>query len=472
MKRTTTENKISPLPLAPAPKPVKVRFSPAGPRPKAKITHLPASPDSETETIPSRPNLKRLPDSDWLYQYPDQPNEYWVRPYFRGKQRKKKLKSVTRKAANIEAADLYKKIANYEGAGISRDPFARSEEISVREICEFYKQAGCPGEKNSPRTGLALRQEVARVNNWILWPGSSNGALQYSHEENRKYHAWRTRQVMASGRGKGGDRAVDKDLVTLSNIFRHAARNSKRTGITLNPIAQDRERFRISQQVTHCRDHMPRNAEELNSLARYMFGALRSEVLGWQMLFQAMAGQRSNEILRLRMDAKTKEQPGFVDGKRLYLYRSYSSKGTYGHVELYADLKEVIEAHRIWHMKRYPGGSPWYFPSPENPMIPVGVTALTHRLVKAAAETGQGHRTAHGVGRAYRVNVLRSQGFSDAEIALWIGHKTGGKLIVEVYGEGLDYKICYRPEDMSPAWARWLPITDLSGPIAEQQQLL
>ena len=51
----------------------------------------------------------------------------------------------------------------------------------------------------------------------------------------------------------------------------------------------------------------------------------------------------------------------------------------------------------------------------------------------------------HGL-RSYFVNVLRSQGVSDSEIALRIGHKSGGRLFVDVYGEILPHRLPFLPQ--------------------------
>jgi integrase len=479
--KPTNASKIEHLPVSPGADVLRPKFRKPGRQPQNVVAApLPADPLPAVQ-VP-RPRLQAVmmfiqgPDGrprqvgTGLYQFPGRPREFFARPWCRGRQREKKLNASSQTAAMIELGKLLGKIEGFEN-GYAKDPFSRTEETSVTDILLLYKKAGCPGRKNTPRTGESLATEIARINNLMGWSGAKNAAQLYTHEENRKYHIWRTRQIVATGRGKGGDRQVDKEIVTLSNAFRFAARNSKRTGVLANPIAQDRERFRDSSQVTHCRDYMPRNADELNSLARFLFASRKSEVLGWQLLFQAMVGQRSHEILKLRMDAKMKDIPGFRDGKKMYLFRSQSSKGTYGHVDLYSDLKEVLEAHKLWHLKRYPAGSPWYFPSPVDPKSQVDTSSLSHALAKACVQVGQNHRTSHGM-RAYRVNVLRSEGYTDAEIALLIGHKTGGKLIVEVYGEGLDYKIGYRPDDLTPAWTKWQQKTVEPGTPAQQVQLI
>jgi hypothetical protein len=50
------------------------------------------------------------------------------------------------------------------------------------------------------------------------------------------------------------------------------------------------------------------------------------------------------------------------------------------------------------------------------------------------------------------VNVLRSDGIEDHEIALRIGQKSAGKMIVDVYGERRPDKIGFLPMKGPPAW--------------------
>jgi integrase len=179
-----------------------------------------------------------------------------------------------------------------------------------------------------------------------------------------------------------------------------------------------------------------------------------------------MIGQRTQEILRLRMDAKTRFDPGFVKGNHLFLYQSLTHKGTFGYADLHAALRECLAAHRAWHESRYPGGSsPWYFPSPEDKAKCVHGDSLGHALRRVTKAMGIPHRTPHGL-RSFFVNVLRSQGKTDAEIALRIGHRSGGHLIVEVYGEILPHKLSWLPENGDPAWSVFK-----AGPQWSQQEL-
>ena len=420
----------------------------------------------------ARPRLKSL--GGGLYEKPGVAG-FFARPVCQRRQREVRLKAHTERLARAELGMLLGKIAQFE-AGIGPDPFRDATAKTVRDLVQFYLDQNCPRKRQgAQRTAQTLREEKTRAQMLLTWPGSKLPAHQITLEVCTQYHGWRVKRVK---HGKGGDRQVDKDLVTLSNVFRCAMRAASLTGITANPLAQERPRFRDPQLVKHCRDAMPRSGDELHALARYLFDSgPRTEVMGWLTLIAAITGQRVNEVLKLRLDAE-KNGPGFLSGRRLYQHRSQSSKGTYGHVDLTADELACIEAHRTWHAQRFPAGtsgaSPWYFPSPADPRKPLSDAALTHalrRIVPALAFERAGGEppkiTAHGL-RAFRVNVLRGRALPDAEIALRIGQKTQGKLIVEVYGEGLDYTLSFMPgADTAPAWQHFT-----SAPRVEQLQLL
>lgn len=393
--------------------------------------------------------LKRVDGYKGLFIYPGE-SGYYIRPYVDGRQVVKKLRATTLTRAEVERGKILAELAQYH-AGLAKNPLARTDAITLRELCTFYLKQGCP-RKNSAkqRAGDLLKQEEYRVTKLSDWPGASGPAEQLTAERWRNYRDWRRKKGFT--RGKGGDRQIDKERITLSNIYRCAIRNSTKTGITINPVMHfSFERFRDADQVTHCREHMPRSGDELHNIARYFFTRdPRSQVLGWLTLFTARIGHRAHEMIRLRTDAQSKEQPGFVANRKLYLYRSETSKGTYGHVEIDKDFQTCLDAHRAWLQEHYPT-SPWYFPSPEDPTQPVGETALTHALARVCLAMDLPKKTSHGL-RSFRVNVLRGEGLTDPEVAILIGHKSGGKLIVQVYGEGLDYKLTWMPEEVRPAW--------------------
>lgn len=406
-----------------------------------------------------------------LYQDPAS-GAFYERPYVDGRQTWRKLSATTQRQAEIELGRKRSEQARAK-IGLAIDPYKKSSFTPFSEIAEFFLKAKCPKRDEQPRTGKQLDETetaVAKLQNFF----GKSAANEISLESCRKYRAWRMPQITRGA----GDRTIDIELQILSSIFRWAMRNPKATGITANPVAHDRPKFCRAEQVRHCRDFQPKDGDELHALASYFFDSRPSEVFGWQLLLEAMIGQRTHEILQLRWDAANDKEPGFISGRHLFLYRSATHKGTYPFIELKKPLSDCLEAFRCWHGLRYPapkgsasglqsacgasrievqGRSPWWFPSPVHTGEAVQTSGLTRALRRATAALGLPRRTSHGL-RSYCVNVLRSRGMPDAEIALRIGHKSGGKLIVQVYGEILPYKLSWLPsEGTDPAWVRWLP---------------
>jgi integrase len=162
-----------------------------------------------------------------------------------------------------------------------------------------------------------------------------------------------------------------------------------------------------------------------------------------------MTGRRINELHALRTDGKNETVPGFTDGRSLYFENRRTHKGASGFVELHDALAELLRAHGEWRMRRQEI-SPWYFPGRRGAAVPVDKAAVTRGLARACALLDLPHRTSHGL-RSYYVNVLRSDGLADYEIALRIGQKSGGRMIVDVYGERRPGKLLWLPEGQ-PAW--------------------
>lgn len=404
-----------------------------------------------------RPKLKAL--GLGLYQL-EGDDRFWARPRFKGQQKKILLKAKTQKEAVKEMARWEDRIEKYVN-GLAPNPFIREDKASLAELVQLFLDKGCPGRKRGTGGAESTRRDERKQAETILkWPSAKTAADSFGPELREQYHRWR---VSSISQGKSGDRQIDKELGTLSNVFRIAVLNSKKTGITVNPLSE-REHFRKASAVQHCRDRAPRNAEELHALARYLFQFPKSEVLGWQLLFESLVGQRSHEIIQLRIDAGP-EQPGYVDEKRkcLFLYRSATTKGTFEYCELQTirthshriatPLQDCLTAFLAWHKRRYPN-SPHFFPSPADPDRPVGVTALTHALRRIAPILEQPHRTSHGL-RSFFVNVLRSHRVPDTEVALRIGQKTAGKLIVDTYGNIPAEPMTWLPTESAPAWDYW-----------------
>lgn len=392
---------------------------------------------------------------------------FFERPYVHGRQTFRALKSITpRKALQELQSNRQKQEQSRIGTAI--DPYTkpRAPLFTVSDLLDRFARAGFPKRKNvssarSPREVRELQTHIVNLKAFF----KEKDPVQLTQEDLASYHAWRIGRIAAKNSlrqitGRPGHRAVDKERVTLSLAYDFAIKRSRETGIKANPFLRVQS-FTDPAAIKHCRDFQPESADELHTLCRYFLDASwRSEVLAWQAWFESMIGSRSHEIVRLRKDAKSRRDPGFVEKNCLFLWRSSTSKGTYPYAEIHPALRECIASHSAWHAENWPT-SPWYFPSPADPAKPIGSTALTHGLRRAAAELGLPHRTSHGL-RSFYVNVLRSGGdrgrkYSDAEIALRIAQRTQGKLIVEVYGEVLPYPLTWIPENGAPAWARYLP---------------
>lgn len=346
------------------------------------------------------------------------------RPLINGKRTFRLLKVHTVKKARALKGDLDSSQTMHAN-GLEKDPYA-APACKVSELIEGYKAAGCPCRDESPREGVQLDQELSRLK--FLEPfWGMRQADQIKPVDCLDYGARRKKSMKA---GCTGHRAIDMEINTLVSVLRWAQFHRK---IDVNPLAGPRIKFRKGKEIKHCRDCMPKDAAELHSLARALFEDPRSEVLGWQLLLEAMTGLRTSEVLRLRWDAATSTEAGFIDGQHLWLNRS--KKGIKPWCEIHPALAEVLEALRNWRVWREKTCSPWFLPSARLTAAggAVDPNSLCHALNRIAPLISKARRTSHGL-RAYYVTVRRSMGITDLQIADEIGDKTGGSIIETTYG--------------------------------------
>jgi hypothetical protein len=203
----------------------------------------------------------------------------------------------------------------------------------------------------------------------------------------------------------------------------------------VNPLGDKRPKYGPKEKdVRHCYQTAPLSGDELHNLARHLFLARghRSEVLAFQLLFEAMTGLRRGEAVQMRWDATSRGQFGFIERWK-YLHVPREKGGVAPWVEIHPALKDLLLALKSWRDRRYPQ-SPWFFPSCyDEGRDPVEDGALGKALAKAAEVVAQARRTTHGL-RAFYVTVRRSQGVPDQIIACEIGHSTGGTTLVKAYG--------------------------------------
>src|ERR1051326_5812133 len=153
---------------------------------------------------------------------------FYERPVIEGRPTFRKLASTTLRFAEDEVARnrVNQRMAEQ---GLAKDPYARSSAIAIWELCELYVKNGCPKArvKGSPRTPEALKEEIAIVGRLKAWWGKKKWDA-IALEDCDAYA--RSRRPEMKGRAAGGQfsgsRMIDRELTTLSNIFRLAIAHS------------------------------------------------------------------------------------------------------------------------------------------------------------------------------------------------------------------------------------------------------
>jgi integrase len=264
-----------------------------------------------------------------------------------------------------------------------------------------------------------------------------------------RYKAWRVRRL----RFGTGDRTVDKDIQTLSNILNYGVAMGI---IAFNYLRAGRPRYQRADRIRHAREVAPTDAGVIHRLADEFFTEIRSEVLGWQLLFAMFTGCRTSELLRLRVDAADVTAAGFRAGDRLFLGRR-SKGGVNPWAMVGPEFGRMLECFDRWHAARHPG-CPWYFPTPNGGHAPVNPGALGHALTRIGTQLRIPHITPHGL-RSFYVTKRRSDGAADTVIAGEIGDKTVA-LMQTTYGARPENwtggaALSWLPSVGLPAWDRW-----------------
>jgi len=340
-----------------------------------------------------------------------------------------------------------------ERAGIGERKRLGKRFVHLKEVIAKFEQAGFPLRNGGNRA----KQAVVSYTRGAKITTRELGNVRIDEFNASVWNGY-TGRAIVNGRGRS---ALDKEIIVIRAAFEYCTAFPDETGITETPRFNWAKRLQLPPNVSHCRDRQPDDAEQLHKIASYFLRKpLGGATVGWLVLFQSMIGQRCSEILKLRFDASSPSEPGFDDGEHLWLYRSKTHKGTAPFIKIHPDLRELMTAHRQWVSRAYPG-NPWFFPSRRGSGKRIDGPAVVQAFLRMNQELGL-NKSSHGL-RSYYVNVLRSQGVSDGEIALRIGHKSGGKLIVETYGEVLPIKLTWRPEG-PPAWEGWTGNESIAAP--------
>lgn len=368
---------------------------------------------------------------------------YFERPKVNGKRTWRSLETKNLKHAREE---LHKR-----RSGFSKVVAEKAKgDLTVGDIIRRYQKDGYPDRQKHPRKGRTLECETRNCTVLLKFldrlPINDLSLVLMD-----RYHEWRKKHIK---RGSG-DRAVDLEFNTLSNALLWGMRCDL---FQQNPLNFRRPRYNSSKNVRHCREFMPHDTGALHDVGALLFSDIRSETLGWQLMFEAFTGLRTCEALRMRTDAQPYE-PGWVtaDGKSLCVRRAKNQESVNPFVRIHDGLAAWLEAHKEWKQQRYPD-SPWFFPNYRQPDAkPVDIGALAQALRRRRKPIGK-KITSHGM-RAFYVTVRRSHGIPDIQIAWEIGHTSAGKTLASVYGgvpphwmmeEGP--KLKWLPESGKPAW--------------------
>jgi hypothetical protein len=325
------------------------------------------------------------------------------------------------------------------------------DEIPVEDIliseCDDYK------DWRIKEIGLSRKQKAKeRARKKAEKEAAKAAELAKLGKKPRKRRSNKARAKSAKTEAIKGTRTVDLDLNTLRNALLWSARKGQ---IRNMPMAAGWPTYCTDKSVRHCREAMPADANDLHRIARMLFRAPNSEVLGFQMLFEAYTGQRTEEILQLRADARA-NTPGWVtpDGRSLCVTRVKGQNMVNPFAAVHDGLAALLEVWKVWKAKRYPE-SPWYLPG-RNPEKMVSKCALGHALRRLRKEIGK-RIISHGM-RAFYVTNRRSHGIPDNQISFEIGHISGGKTLSDVYGgapphwqKGDGPKLKWLPDE-DPAW--------------------
>jgi integrase len=304
--------------------------------------------------------------------------------------------------------------------------------VTVGALIARYLAAGCPASNGRQRPAAAVERERRLLATAGAWWSAKN-AFTITVADCFEYRAHR-RGAVAKGTG---ERITELEEGALSNCFHWAAAHRL---IMANPI-KGRGTIRQSGSIIHCRTKKPDSANELHALANHLMTHTR-RAAGYQVLFEALTGLRTNEALALRWDAKLigdQYEPGYMDESHLYYRLSKQRPGCVSIRSIRLDdplrphIKELLIGLRQWRDIHCPS-SPWFFPA-NHPQQHVQPCSFAHTLARAARALDLPERTPHGL-RAYYATTRRCQGVPDEQIAFELGHAGGDtKLLRTTYGD-------------------------------------
>ncbi len=383
---------------------------------------------------------------------------YYERPRINGKPTFRSLETNHEKTARQTLAQNQLNHAKSK-VGAAPDPYAKKVLTTTGDIIRRYIADNCPDRRRAQRP-IQARKAQKRACEMLLGYWDNMPIENVNLQTMDSYCDHRLKQIRASKIIRGpGHTTIDSELGALSNAFTWAVR----CGLAkYNPVYGQRVKYVNSRDVKHCREFMPRDAEELHAIARRLFTSdIRTVVCGWQYLFEAFTGVRTQEALRLRADAAP-GQPGHIivdkqTGAWKQIEMSRCKGGVNPYIAITPELRQLLDALFQWRKIAWPE-SPWYFPGYNTSgKSPANKATLGKNLHASRKHLGR-KLTSHGA-RAYFVTAWRSWGKSDVEISIMIGHRGGPQLLSTTYGavptnwlQGDGPKMTWIPTTGDPAW--------------------
>lgn len=298
------------------------------------------------------------------------------------------------------------------------------QRVTVDELIAAYVAAGMPTRKMRPKRPATIKGEEGCLRPLRMYFAAKQAAA-LTLADCDKYRDWRISGGFFAGTGtdeqrrrmarlKKGTRSVDLELTILANVLHLAVR---RGSLNSNPLV-GRGRYSVAEDVRHCREVAPTPAG-LEQVEHWLRARNEQEVADL-VCFLAYSGLRIGEALPLDWEA--------VDWGQKTLHVKREKRGIMPWVPILPEMESLLEAMR----KR--AKSHLLFPSPFDSATPRDASAVRHRLTAACRALGLAHITPHGL-RSFFVTTAREYGFSDAEIAMMIGDKTGPAIIAHTYGD-------------------------------------
>lgn len=388
--------------------------------------------------------MKRTSIGGNLYE-DERDRVWWVRPVVNGKRTWRQLRAKTLRLAQEEARALLTDHARSR-VGTARSPFAPASD-TFTDMADLYIAAKCPDKRLQTRGPAFCEVEADRIKYLRGFFGRTPlDAIRLPLLP--KYKDWRVRNRQK--KWFSGLRAVDLELVTLSNILTYAVSIER---LDANRIREGRPKFQTADLVSHSRERSIQSGDELHKLAKYFLASKKryTQAMGWLVLFSGMTGCRNVELRSLRMDASCPEDPGFIQGGYLFLRRA--KRGLNPWIKLDGEFGTMVESFLQWHRNTYLD-SPWFFPG-RTPGEEMRKDSFRTALYRACAQVAIGECSPHGL-RSFYVTKRRSDGVADVQIAAEIGDRTVA-LISQTYGDvppnwfGAG-QISFLPKEGEPAW--------------------